>query len=83
MSQTGAGYDNCTFNILIMFIICGTYQGYSFFFFLNICRAVQWGAFGRQGLCLPPPPPDVVDPITLDYPAGVAVREAITKQFFI
>ncbi|XP_061600090.1 putative nuclease HARBI1 [Cololabis saira] len=27
-------------------------------------------------------PPDVVDPITLDYPTGRAVREAITDQFF-
>ncbi|XP_061595268.1 putative nuclease HARBI1 [Cololabis saira] len=26
-------------------------------------------------------PPDVVDPITLDYPTGRAVREAITDQF--
>ena len=29
-----------------------------------------------------PPPPDVVDPITLDYPAGIIVRNAITRQFF-
>lgn len=29
-----------------------------------------------------PPPPDVVDPITLDYPAGMVVRDAITQQFF-
>ena len=28
-----------------------------------------------------PQPPDVVDPITLDYPTGRAVREAITELF--
>jgi len=28
-----------------------------------------------------PQPPDVVDPITLDYPTGWAVREAITELF--
>ena len=28
-------------------------------------------------------PPDVVDPITLDYPTGRAVRDAITQQFFV
>lgn len=28
------------------------------------------------------PPPDVVDPITVDFPSGRAVREAITRQFF-
>ncbi|XP_046905855.1 putative nuclease HARBI1 [Hypomesus transpacificus] len=28
-------------------------------------------------------PPDVVDPITLDYPTGRAVRDAITRQFFV
>lgn len=26
--------------------------------------------------------PDVVDPITLDQPSGVAIRQAITNQFF-
>ncbi|XP_041669111.1 putative nuclease HARBI1 [Cheilinus undulatus] len=29
-----------------------------------------------------PPPTDVVDPITLDYPAGILVRDAIAQQFF-
>uniref|UniRef100_A0A8C9Z0P6 Harbinger transposase-derived nuclease n=1 Tax=Sander lucioperca TaxID=283035 RepID=A0A8C9Z0P6_SANLU len=28
-------------------------------------------------------PPDVVDPITIDYPTGRAMREAITEQFFV
>ncbi|XP_067090351.1 putative nuclease HARBI1 [Osmerus mordax] len=28
-------------------------------------------------------PPDVVDTITLDYPTGRAVRDAITQQFFV
>ena len=27
-------------------------------------------------------PPDVTDPITLDYPIGRAVRDAITLQYF-
>ncbi|XP_029908331.1 putative nuclease HARBI1 [Myripristis murdjan] len=29
-----------------------------------------------------PPPPDVVDPIIVDFPSGRAVREAITENFF-
>ncbi|XP_062325746.1 putative nuclease HARBI1 [Osmerus eperlanus] len=28
-------------------------------------------------------PPDVVDPFTLDYPTGRAVRDPITQQFFV